>query len=537
MSKGETSKQRSARIPLDYYKRPDRLTRWKNWLALALALVAVVWTSGLGWDIREWPRRGVSARALATHGTLARVHATWDTDCDACHKPFQPIDGSNWAARLIDADGRGLSDRQCQACHAGPPHHADKVRGDTDSCAGCHRDHGGRDASLVALDDRQCTRCHGDLAAHRMPAVEATIASSVTRFDTMAGGHPEFRAIGAKDPGHIAFNHALHLAEGLTLVPGGRPKTLDDLATTARDFYQDATAKSSRNIQLRCDSCHSLDRARSSAVEAGVLPTSRAYMLPVRFEAHCQACHTLDFDPDLPPMRHGLQPAGVIEDLWQAYAAQFLKGRPDLKEWRPPVRPIPGRDQPPEIRAANEAIDRKVATAERILFGEKKCGECHTLDLADGRRVERNPPDSITARPAIQELGHRPESATRESPASSSGSPPTIPRSNIPTPWFAHARFDHSAHRAVDCRACHGQAWASRSSQDVLLPGISVCRQCHAPRSERGATVSGGAGFSCTECHRYHTDATSSHGQSSRPEAGSTESSIRRFLLGHPERE
>jgi hypothetical protein len=45
----------------------------------------------------------------------------------------------------------------------------------------------------------------------------------------------------------------------------------------------------------------------------------------------------------------------------------------------------------------------------------------------------------------------------------------------------------------------------SRDHHDVLLPGISVCIQCHgsAPSSLTGL-ASGGAGSGCTECHRYH---------------------------------
>ena len=43
-------------------------------------------------------------------------------------------------------------------------------------------------------------------------------------------------------------------------------------------------------------------------------------------------------------------------------------------------------------------------------------------------------------------------------------------------------------------------AEASRTKDDVMLPGIGTCVECHAPLShERG-----GARFDCAECHRYH---------------------------------
>ena len=56
MSRLESSKQRTVRIPLDYYKRLDRLTRWGLILS-GVAVVAVIWwASGLGWDVRNWSR-------------------------------------------------------------------------------------------------------------------------------------------------------------------------------------------------------------------------------------------------------------------------------------------------------------------------------------------------------------------------------------------------------------------------------------------------------------------------------------------------
>ena len=36
-------KQKASRIPLDYYKHPDPLVRWKRLLAWGLAALAVVW--------------------------------------------------------------------------------------------------------------------------------------------------------------------------------------------------------------------------------------------------------------------------------------------------------------------------------------------------------------------------------------------------------------------------------------------------------------------------------------------------------------
>src|SRR4051794_27035935 len=82
---------------------------------------------------------------------------------------------------------------------------------------------------------------------------------------------------------------------------------------------------------------------------------------------------------------------------------------------------------------------------------------------------------------------------------------------NVPAVWWRGAAFDHSAHRGVDCRGCHKLAFpdspeASHASKDVLLPSLKVCLECHTPRRKgpKAGAMAGGAGFDCTECHRYH---------------------------------
>ena len=99
MSKEETGKLRRSRIELGYYKRPDSLARWRTRLVLlALALaglwlgLAPVWDGGRSGAMRlfQWHR-------LASPGPLARVHATWESRCEACHLPFRPMNGSRWS--------------------------------------------------------------------------------------------------------------------------------------------------------------------------------------------------------------------------------------------------------------------------------------------------------------------------------------------------------------------------------------------------------------------------------------------------------
>ena len=103
MSRGETGKQRQTRIELGYYKRPDAIARWRARLILFAVVLAGLWF-GLApiWDrarrvavrLFEWDR-------LASPGPLARVHSTWESSCETCHVPFQPMNDSHWTPFAI----------------------------------------------------------------------------------------------------------------------------------------------------------------------------------------------------------------------------------------------------------------------------------------------------------------------------------------------------------------------------------------------------------------------------------------------------
>jgi Class III cytochrome C family len=153
-----------------------------------------------------------------------------------------------------------------------------------------------------------------------------------------------------------------------------------------------------------------------------------------------------------------------------------------LEESPRPTAPLPGKpiDLDKTEEAARNEISRearearvflfkdRVQRAESYLFlGKTSCGECHTYEPETGgtRKV---------AAPGVKGV------------------------------WFEHARFNHAAHRAVDCRACHAGAYTSGSAEDVLVPGIENCKQCHSPRKQGAGGPVGGVRHDCVECHSYH---------------------------------
>ena len=159
------------------------------------------------------------------------------------------------------------------------------------------------------------------------------------------------------------------------------------------------------------------------------------------------------------------------------YAAQAVETTPQLLGRRIPRRPLPDHPEERVVQSAREAIEEKVLAALRILFqsGKRGCTECHTLS-------DKLP--SLLESKLIKKV--------------------TIAKAGIPRIWFEHARFDHSAHRAIDCKECHENAPRSRVSSDILLPGIKTCVRCHGPSQSQGSVVSGGAESACIECHGYH---------------------------------
>ncbi len=484
MAVHETGKQRAIRIPLDYYKQPTWLEYLKDRLGGLALLVSV------GWLAIEMCRGDVGNMTYS-RGPVANVHQTWEANCTACHEPFTPIQKDHWA---MDWIGWFNADQKCQACHAGPKHHANEKT--PPSCAACHREHGGRDASLVRLDDRDCTQCHADLGAGATFGAKVRTPADMyhIRGFSTAAGHGDFQHL-KETPQYqkLRFNHKLHMAPDLITPENGDPHfTLDKISEFDRLQFDKGRFG---YIQLECASCHQLDS------QGGYFGgrTAGDYMLPVRYQAHCQACHPLTYerkdnnDANSGPLAvpHGIQPREIRQILQGVYTAKAFKDEWSVFERKVPARPLPGKQLGDDGAKAGKLIGDKVAAAEKNLYlGKKTCGECHYYEPA-GHMTDTKPPVWV-----VEDLHF-------------------IARTNVPQVWFQHARFNHAAHRGVECRSCHANAYArledktangmaSRVSDDILIPGMDICVKCHAPQTKSGGAVTGGARFDCTECHRYH---------------------------------
>ncbi|GIX36304.1 MAG: hypothetical protein KatS3mg126_2083 [Lysobacteraceae bacterium] len=340
-----------------------------------------------------------------------------------------------------------VKDQDCLACHAGTHGHADPARFDLPElgkarCAHCHRDHNGPDG-LVRTDASLCSDCHRDLAGRTGGASRLESASD------FGLDHPPFRVTlprwdedGRYRPQRTALVAGLKEGSGLKFP---HDVHLDPAGVNGPD---------GRRV-LACADCH-------------VPEPGGAGMQPIDFETMCQGCHALSFDITAPDREvpHA-RIAEIFYMLDEFYARRALEG--EVRDPSAPaslrVRRRPGQAVQPEQRqlALTWARDKARQVGESLFTG-KACTVCHQVF-----------------------------------PTRSTEEPWKVAPVRLNGKWFAKARFDHGSHRTMACTDCHA-APASHSSDDLLLPDMANCRQCHA--GEHGAKDR--IATPCLACHGYH---------------------------------
>lgn len=372
---------------------------------------------------------GGSLDAAWQAGPASAAHSGFIEDCDACHQaPFVAVRN--------DA---------CLACHKQQAHHSDHpdilALDDMGGarCGSCHLEHAGRDA-LIARKTELCTDCHAD-PSERYAAAELPPAGSfdddhpgftlsLPAWNDKGQAHP---AELAQEPGpvrevsHLAYPHDVHLAkEGVSSPDGKRV--------------------------MACADCHR--------------PMGASFA-PIRMEDHCQSCHQLDFDPDVPgrrlPHRAPGEVAAIILDHFARMALVGGVQEPSAPE---AVRLLrrPGQAMRAEEReAAMSWAEQRAAQTMEDVFSRRVCAECHQV--------------------------HRTEDPAK---------PWDVEPVELTASFLTGARFDHVAHRTEDCARCHASK-DSKESSDVLIPPLANCRECH---GDPGA--SGRIGTACVDCHGFH---------------------------------
>ncbi|MEM1298134.1 MAG: cytochrome c3 family protein [Pseudomonadota bacterium] len=386
-------------------------------------------------------------------GPLSDVHKLIENDCAACHvSPFEMT-----------------ADNACLSCHANTQNHADvqthpAVSLDNTRCGSCHKEHNGG-ASPVETAITECTNCHQDI---KTVSAKSEL-ENITSFETQ---HPIFQlavitGVEQDESGEpmasvsrtrfnpdqppveksgLKFPHSKHLVEGGMKSPNGR-------------------------VQLQCASCHQL--------EAG-----GALMRPIDMERDCGGCHRMEFDAAglKRPLPHAEEDeiARVIETYFLAAAMEggvtSAAAPPAVKRKRKKRITLEELEQQQQqtqqavaqLSDSDRGLTIEWARKETLvqmdaLFGVRLCGTCHEAQKFPDEKGE----ERWKVLPAV-----------------------------LQRHWMPKARFDHTPHLSMDCTGCHN-APESAKSEDVLMPAMDVCRDCHVDAQQT-------AGADCVSCHEYH---------------------------------
>ena len=396
-------------------------------------------------------------------------------DCTTCHTPHGSTN-----VRMLKV-GNTINET-CASCHSekrGPFLH-DHAAG-RESCATCH-DHADElrrtrrslklDQAIVAASGENRDLGDGLVRFIAAPRPVGTLPA----FANYSDGHPPFgyEQPGSLDPGDLKFNHARHLRGDLPAVKKGK---------------------------LDCATCH-------QPGPGGVFDQ------PIRYEKHCQECHSLQIQPSLPQLRvpHGDPEKAryFLASLGTSFdAALRADGLTDPTEI---ARRVEIETQALRRRGLNtlEDLERRVflegdprddATTRLMRAGNPKflteCAKCHTVT-----------PGGANHAPIV----HPPHLAER---------------------WVQRGPFTHLPHEHMACADCHGAASKSKLTSDILLPPQALCAECHRPQAATAAQPweavktstaptphspalaaaqrsAGGVKWDCQSCHTFHAppDAT-----------------------------
>ena len=423
-------------------KKPTTLSqtwiskRWPSWVGFFLVLV-------FGLLVPAATHVVPGLNKVLRYSPLPST-AFWNPgEVDAAHQFF-----ANDCTRCHQHPFLMVRDKACTSCHTNTKAHADPAKfnipalGDA-RCGTCHQDHNGK-RGMVNSDQRLCSECHADLKDRTQGA------SQIVDVSDFGKDHPQFHVNlpgwsvdNVFTPKSMPWSSGLKENSGLKF---NHEKHLDPKGLNTPDGRK----------YLTCANCHQ--------PEAG-----GAAMKPIAFESMCHECHTLGFDtlaPDREVPHANVE--AVTYTLNEFYAKRGLEGgyadarAPTIVQQRrrPGSPPLSRQEQ---IEALAWARDR-AQQAARTLFTGKACVTCHSV----------SPP------PAGKETW-------QVAPVRVSGL------------WYTKAKFNHAKHQTNACVDCHDGAPKSEASNDLLIPGIDNCRECHA-----GAHAKGKVASTCIACHGYH---------------------------------
>lgn len=440
-------------------------------LMLLAFLVGPIWAWSTYKDIDKRPD-GFHADTAWLSGPLSSAHASLKKDCQSCHvEPFVAV-----------------TDTACVNCHTGehkamstahadaptamllaarhPPGVGEKILAGFASafnrpqgrCVDCHTEHEGA-GPMPPTPQKFCADCHDGMQGRLKDAGHPTLLADAADFGT---SHPELRPLvrtapGAKPtravPGQpwrdyngLKFPHDMHLQ-----ATGGVAR----MAASFRGRYDFGQ-------KLECENCH---RPEADGIR----------IKPVEMERDCAMCHSLAFETVggvTRTLRHG-QPDQVVADLIAYYRST------------PPARPL------------------QLGGMERRRPGQYAEGEVYNIYF---REVAVRPSRAEDAVRAVFSKGGACYDCHTITPPASGNNWRVMAVNQTPR-FLEKGWFDHDAHKETACADCHVSAPESKQAQDLLIPGVRQCRDCHVGESgARLVKVETATESPCAMCHEYHSD-------------------------------
>ena len=445
-------------------------------------------------------------------GPLSSSHAFLENECSACHVGFSQVDNTQ-CTTCHEKYGDALGTYSFAAHYL---YRSDDLQRHGDAtlevpCASCHREHGGRQATITQVEDGRCGTCHG--------------------FSSFGDGHPNFKPLEAVDKAGLEFAHGHHVLEVMAWT-----ETVDPERTCLACHHPDDQGKSFAPIdfELHCSSCHlggSVATPRLPVgdprqevgvqtladIQQGGAPGSQ-WAFAVNPGELRQVGRRISKTPvhhqdpwileNLRQLRRRLYPDAGLANLLVASADVpvnqvrdlYTEALSTLTTQAQGLYPRPEE----EVHAELEVIEGWLDALRWEIEDPEALLDENAFLLALGEIDPELPEDEVEAlKELVVELTSVCSSCHLIEQA-------TVSRVQTDQSAFHLAEFDHRAHvierRCVDCHyAIDIPAAGEEATDDPALdnasiqnlPDIQVCHDCHTPKM---------ATDSCVTCHYFHPD-------------------------------
>ena len=358
-----------------------------------------------------------------------------------------------WNAGQMSPSHRSLS-RKCLTCHQTPFHAVSNA-----ACKSCHQDITNHIANPTLHDqvfhNVACSSCHldhrGKKGLVRQDDQQCVgchgnlkAKNSLTRLPNIhdfTSDHPSFQlkiqtGPNIEDVHRIPQSDTQHLVEHSGLKFSHQVHFDKALIQLSADKTRD----------ISCNDCH-------------VINDSGMSFKPINMVMTCQQsqCHSLELTPTVSGRKVPHASVNiVINSIREYYSRQIIERKSGTTKLSQ------------SLYEAGNWVTAATQVNTDYLFTKSEegtCLECHEISKRTNQK----------------------ETSWKVAPV------------RIMDHWLPKTRFPHDKHRTSKCTDCH-DVLHSKSSQDVAMPNIQKCRECHVGQRQSRTRISS----TCSSCHHFH---------------------------------